>query len=52
MTPLPKRRLSSRRQGKREKANLKVKLLNISRCPKCSKPKLPHKACSYCGFYK
>ncbi|MBI4990650.1 50S ribosomal protein L32 [Candidatus Gottesmanbacteria bacterium] len=52
MAPLPKRRHSTRRAGKREKINLAVKLGNANVCPKCQKVKLPHRICPNCGFYK
>ncbi|MBI3379224.1 50S ribosomal protein L32 [Candidatus Gottesmanbacteria bacterium] len=52
MAPLPKRRHSTRRQGKREKANLKAKLPVLNTCPKCGTKKLPHRVCPKCGFYK
>lgn len=25
---------------------------NLSPCPNCNEPKLPHHVCSYCGFYR
>lgn len=52
MTPLPKRRHSTRRGGKRERAVLKVKTQSPDKCPKCKSVKLPHRACKKCGFYK
>ncbi|MCL4339313.1 50S ribosomal protein L32 [Patescibacteria group bacterium] len=52
MAPLPKRRHSSRRGGKREKANLAARLANTNVCSKCGTPKMPHHACPKCGFYK
>ncbi|MCJ7740362.1 50S ribosomal protein L32 [Candidatus Microgenomates bacterium] len=52
MAPLPKRRHSTRRGGKREKANMAVKLTALMLCPKCQTPKLPHRICKKCGFYK
>jgi large subunit ribosomal protein L32 len=24
----------------------------LSTCPKCNEPRLPHHACPHCGFYK
>ncbi|HOJ51577.1 MAG TPA: 50S ribosomal protein L32 [Syntrophales bacterium] len=24
----------------------------VSRCPQCGSPKLPHRACAQCGYYK
>ncbi len=48
---LPKRRHSSSRQGKR-RGEQKVKVPNMSICPNCKAPKLPHRVCGVCGFYK
>lgn len=51
MTPLPKRRISSGRQGKRRR---KIKLKNclLTSCPNCHKPARMHTVCRECGFYK
>ncbi|OGS44992.1 MAG: 50S ribosomal protein L32 [Elusimicrobia bacterium RIFOXYD2_FULL_34_15] len=46
----PKRRHSTSRQNKR-RANWKLEPTNISICPQCKSPKLPHKVCPKCGFY-
>lgn len=51
MTPLPKRRLSHKRQGKR-RSSINLKLPSVGKCLKCGKGKKSHIACSYCGFYK
>jgi len=51
MAPLPKRKHSTRRKGKR-RAALFVSLLKISACPKCGKGRMPHRMCHYCGYYK
>jgi len=50
MTPLPKRKISRARQGKRRNS-IKKNLILTTSCPECNKPKLPHRACSYCGKY-
>ncbi|EKD87254.1 MAG: hypothetical protein ACD_36C00174G0002 [uncultured bacterium] len=50
MTPLPKRRLSRRRQGKR-RAALKFPLGTLIKCANCGKMRLPHRACPHCGYY-
>jgi len=51
MPPLPKRKFSSRRQGKK-RATQGVKLLNLVPCPNCGQFKKPHRVCSNCGTYK
>lgn len=49
--PLPKRRHSSSRQGKR-RGEQKIKVPSISVCPNCKSTKLPHRVCGVCGYYK
>ena len=53
MTPLPKRRISSHRQGRR-RATIKLTIPQLVRCnnPACGQLKLPHQICHSCGFYK
>ncbi|MFH0749849.1 MAG: 50S ribosomal protein L32 [Candidatus Gottesmanbacteria bacterium] len=50
MTPLPKRRHSTRRGGKR-KAAIKLRITAFGLCSHCHKPKQPHTICPRCGFY-
>jgi len=50
MTPLPKRRHSTRRGGKR-KAAIHLVLPQLLTCPNCKKPRIPHRVCRSCGFY-
>lgn len=50
MTPLPKRKLSTRRQGDR-RFHFGVKLAGFFLCPNCHQPRLPHRVCPHCGFY-
>lgn len=50
MGALPKRRVSSARQGERRshlRAGIKASVL----CPQCRKPHLPHRVCLSCGYY-
>ncbi len=47
----PKRRHSTSRQNTRRSANWKLEAVNISVCPQCKAPKLPHQVCPHCGFY-
>jgi len=51
MGALPKKKLTRSRQGKRF-IQYKLKPLHPSRCPQCRSAKLPHTACSSCGYYK
>jgi large subunit ribosomal protein L32 len=46
----PKRRSRSKaRRGRAHQALIRIKL---SKCPKCGKAVLPHRACAFCGAYK
>lgn len=47
----PKKRLTSARSGAR-RSHLKLKKLNLSKCPKCQSPILPHHVCRTCGYYR
>lgn len=47
MAPLPKRKFSTRRTGKRVTSKAKS-LARLVDCKKCGKTKLPHKICKYC----
>ncbi|NIM98786.1 MAG: 50S ribosomal protein L32 [candidate division Zixibacteria bacterium] len=49
--PLPKRRHSKARGAKR-RAHWKLSLPNTVECPHCHQPKLPHRICPNCGYYK
>jgi len=50
MTPLPKRRHSTRRGGKR-KAAIKLTIIASILCKQCGKPRRPHTICPNCGYY-
>lgn len=49
--PNPKRKHSKSRRDKRRSANSKIYAANLSLCPQCKKPRLPHKVCIFCGYY-
>jgi large subunit ribosomal protein L32 len=49
--PNPKRRHSKRRTSQR-RAHDHLHPLSLSECPNCHERKLPHRACSKCGYYK
>lgn len=48
---VPKRKISRSRRGNRRSHDA-LELKNISVCPQCTEPKLPHRACPSCGFYR
>jgi large subunit ribosomal protein L32 len=48
---LPKRRHSKTR-GLKRRTHWKVKVAGLSPCPQCKQPKLAHRVCTVCGFYK
>ena len=49
--PNPKRRHSKARRNKR-RANDGLKSPSLSVCPNCHEPKLPHRVCPGCGYYR
>jgi large subunit ribosomal protein L32 len=50
MPPLPKKKTSKARRGKRQ-SHLGLSLPALDTCPQCHSPKLSHRACPVCGSY-
>ena len=48
---VPKSRVS-RMRGRRRRAHWKIPKPNLTPCPNCGQPKLPHRACPWCNSYK
>jgi len=48
---VPKRKTSRSRRGKR-RAHKHLTPPSIAFCPRCKAPKLPHRVCPSCGYYK
>jgi large subunit ribosomal protein L32 len=48
---VPKRKTSKARRDKR-RANWKLTVPGFAACPQCHQPKMPHRVCPECGFYK
>ncbi|MGA7876818.1 MAG: 50S ribosomal protein L32 [Desulfoferrobacter sp.] len=48
---VPKRKTSKARRNKR-RAHKKLAPPSLSRCPQCSEPRLPHRVCPTCGYYR
>ncbi|MET0556917.1 MAG: 50S ribosomal protein L32 [Vicinamibacteria bacterium] len=49
--PNPKRRHSKARTGKR-RAHDHLTPPGLATCPNCQEPKLSHRVCPRCGYYK
>lgn len=47
----PKRRTTRARQGMR-RSHHRLNKPTLTTCPQCQEPKLPHRACPSCGYYK
>jgi large subunit ribosomal protein L32 len=50
--PVPKKRHSNIRSGKRRFSNYRLAGINLGRCSNCGAPIQPHHACPTCGNYK
>ncbi|MEE8436758.1 MAG: 50S ribosomal protein L32 [Candidatus Neomarinimicrobiota bacterium] len=48
---LPKGRQSKARSRKR-RTHYKASLVSVTTCAQCSQPKMPHRACPDCGYYR
>jgi len=48
---VPKRRTSKAKKNKR-RSHHALGALPRSVCPQCNAPKLPHRVCGSCGFYR
>lgn len=48
---LPKRKTSRSRRGNRRSHDA-LRIPNLSTCPQCKEPKLPHRICPQCGTYR
>ena len=48
---VPKRKPSRSRQRMRRAYNSVLKLPQLSTCPQCAAPYVPHRVCPACGFY-
>ncbi len=50
---VPKRKKSkAMRDHRRAQWMRSVPVPNVTPCPKCQEPKLPHRVCEACGFYR
>ncbi len=49
--PVPKRRTSKSRKGKRRAHDALTPVQTVT-CRQCNHPRLPHAACGNCGWYR
>ena len=50
---VPKKRTSKMRRNRRRAANHNLQhAVQVTACPNCKEPIMPHRACSACGHYK
>lgn len=48
---VPKKRVSKQRKRKR-RTHFKAEDVSTQACPRCGDPKLPHRVCPTCGYYR
>ena len=48
---VPKKRVSKQRKRKR-RTHYKAEDATLQSCPRCSDPKMPHRVCPSCGYYR
>lgn len=48
---VPKYR-TSRAKARMRRAHQQMKQVAVIECPHCHEPKLPHRVCLHCGYYK
>jgi large subunit ribosomal protein L32 len=51
MVPLPKRKLSKGKKGRRRSHDA-LGLPKLVECPQCHERMLPHRVCPHCGQYR
>jgi large subunit ribosomal protein L32 len=50
--PVPKRKTSRAVRDSRRGGNNNLTAPAVSECPQCHQPKLPHRVCPACGYYR
>lgn len=48
---VPKKRTSKQRKRKR-RTHYKASAPAVQTCPRCGDPKMPHRVCPTCGYYR
>ena len=50
--PVPRQRHSKARRDRARTHKKMAKPVNLTTCPSCNAPRLPHRVCQECGAYK
>ncbi len=50
--PVPKKKTSKSKRDSRRATHDRVTVRSLVACSKCGAPRLPHRVCPECGFYK
>lgn len=50
--PVPKKKTSKSKRASRRATHDRVTVKSLVACSKCGAPRLPHRVCPVCGFYK
>ena len=48
---VPKKRTSKQRKRKR-RTHVKAEMPTVNTCQRCGDPKIPHRVCPGCGYYR
>ncbi len=51
MPPVPKKKIPRSYRGNR-RAHQRLRAPKLVPCPNCGEPRLPHRVCPNCGYYK
>ncbi len=49
---VPKRKTSKAKRDSRRASAQILKKATVVTCPQCNEPKMPHRVCGECGYYK
>lgn len=49
---VPKKKVSKSRRDSRRAHNFRLEAPNLSVCPTCKSPTMPHRVCPTCGHYQ
>ncbi len=49
---VPKRKKSKSRRDMRRSQHIKLAAPSLSSCANCGAPKMPHRVCGGCGYYR